>query len=201
MVQATGWQSRFLQALEDTGVIARACRIAGVSQTTVSTRRANDADFAAAVDEALELAADTMEMEARRRAVEGVNEPVVHQGQLTPIWERDADGNVVMIEERVPQPAIGGQPQPDLVTRRPKQLVIDGTPQFLTVKKYSDSLLQFLLKGRRRKVFGDKLEATGADGAPLIPAVDETTAAARIAALMAIAQSRKDAPDDCSDLG
>ena len=36
-----------------------------------------------------------------------------------------------------------------------------------TKRKYSDRLLMFYLKGRRRDVFGDKREITGADGQPL----------------------------------
>lgn len=61
-----------------------------------------------------------------------------------------------------------------------------------TQKRYSDSLLQFLLKGRRRKVFGDKQEITGADGAPLVPELDEDERARRVARLVALAQSRRD---------
>jgi len=37
------------------------------------------------------------------------------------------------------------------------------------VNKYSDRLLEFLIKGQRREVFGDKTELTGKDGADLIP--------------------------------
>lgn len=72
-----------------------------------------------------------------------------------------------------------------------------------TVRRYSDSLAQFLLKGYRRRKFGDKQEITGADGGPL-STVDETRKAARIAALLSLAQQRRDgelpADDDLSDL-
>lgn len=36
-----------------------------------------------------------------------------------------------------------------------------------TVRKHSDTLLIFLLKGRRREVFGDKVEHTGRNGGPI----------------------------------
>jgi hypothetical protein len=36
-----------------------------------------------------------------------------------------------------------------------------------STRRYSDSLLQFLLKGRRREVYGDRTELTGADGGPI----------------------------------
>jgi hypothetical protein len=57
-----------------------------------------------------------------------------------------------------------------------------------TKQTYSDGLLQFLLKGRRREVFGDKQEITGADGAPL--QIDTTTRATRVSQLMALATQR-----------
>lgn len=56
---------------------------------------------------------------------------------------------------------------------------------------YSDGLLQFLLKGRRRSVFGDKTELTGKDGEPL-KFMDETKKASRILALLELAKTRKD---------
>lgn len=72
-----------------------------------------------------------------------------------------------------------------------------------TVRKYSDSLAMFLLKGYRRRKFGDKQEVTGADGGPLA-LVDDTRKAARISALLALAQQRKSnnlpSDDDVSDL-
>lgn len=188
---------KFLVALSETGVMARSARIAGVKYSEVMTLRQRDADFAAACDEAMEIAGDTLEAEARRRAVEGVNEPVVYQGQLTPLWERNADGTTVMEAYEIAPASIGdgGDEVPAVLGTRPKQLVINGVPQFLSVRKYSDTLLQFLLKGRRRAVFGDKQEITGAGGSPLMPG-DETERAARIAALMAIAERRKAAQQD-----
>ena len=62
---------------------------------------------------------------------------------------------------------------------------------------YSDGLLQFLLKGRRREVYGDKQEITGADGAPL--QIDSTTRATRVAQLMAIATTRLALTHDVTD--
>ena len=57
------------------------------------------------------------------------------------------------------------------------------------VQKYSDGLIQFLLKGRRRSVYGDKQEITGADGGPL--QLDDTARAARVASLLELAKQRQ----------
>jgi formylmethanofuran dehydrogenase subunit B len=63
----------FLDALAKCGVVGDALKAAGIkTRITVNRWRESDEAFSAAYDEALETAADTLETEARRRAVEGV---------------------------------------------------------------------------------------------------------------------------------
>ena len=69
----------------------------------------------------------------------------------------------------------------------------NGQPIPLTVRKHSDAILALVLKGRRKKVYADRTELTGVEGAPVV--IDETAKAARLAQLMAIAQQRKDFED------
>lgn len=66
----------FLAALTAAGNVSEACQAAGIGRTAAYAWRAADAEFAAAWDGALEEAADRMEREAFRRAVEGVEKPV-----------------------------------------------------------------------------------------------------------------------------
>jgi hypothetical protein len=75
-------QGRFLQALANTGSVTAATAVAGSSRTRVYELRKADPAFAAAWDEAEEIAIDRLEDEARRRAVEGVAEPLVSAGKL-----------------------------------------------------------------------------------------------------------------------
>jgi hypothetical protein len=180
------WIDPFLTALRTTGNVVQSARAAGTHTSTAYSLRHKDADFAAAWDNALEDATDALEAEARRRALEGVNEPVVYQGQLTPLFEYDDSGKIVM-EEYDTGMVKDGQP---VLSSRPKQLVIDGKPQFLTLNKRSDALLMFLLKGLRKKYGTESHEITGKDGAPLAT-VDETKRAARVAALLELAKTRK----------
>lgn len=182
-------QAEFLRVLAETGVAASAARASGISYSQCFKMRETDADFAAAWADALETATDELEQEARRRALGGYDEPVIHQGQMTPVWERDADGRVVMEKYTYDSPPDKAGKVTQLTAERPKQLVIDGKPQYLTVKKHSDALMMFLLKGNRTK-FKDssKLELSNPDGT-LAP-VDETTKAARLATLIALATSR-----------
>ena len=77
---APDWCEPFLAALRQRGNIRASCEAAGVARTTVYFRRANDPPFAAAMSEAIEDAADDLEAEAWRRAVEGCTRPVYGSG-------------------------------------------------------------------------------------------------------------------------
>lgn len=170
------WITPYLEALRVTGIKAKAARAANVSYATVSAREARDADFAAAIADAMEEAVDKAEAEAWRRGVEGFSEPLTYQGQITYEMEQYSD------EDGTP--------------RYRQRLDELGNPIPVVIRKHSDALLALVLKGRRKKVFADRTELTGADGGPM--QVDSSARAARIAQLMAAAQARK-AEDDALD--
>jgi hypothetical protein len=86
-------RQRFLKALADTGIVSVAVVIAGTSRTRIYELRKQDTLFASAWDEAEEHAADALEAEAWRRAVEGVPEPLVSSGKVV----RDDDGQPIAI--------------------------------------------------------------------------------------------------------
>jgi len=73
--------------------VSRSVKLVGTSAARIYTLRNNDPAFRQAWDEAEEIAADRLEQEAWRRAVEGFEEPVVSAGKLV----LDEDGNAVMI--------------------------------------------------------------------------------------------------------
>jgi len=62
------------------------------------------------------------------------------------------------------------------------------------VLKKSDAMLALVLKGRRKAIYADRTEITGADGGPVAHS-DETTRAARLAHLIDVARLRKEAED------
>jgi hypothetical protein len=86
-------QKRFLEALAETGIVSVAVEIAGTSRTRVYELRKRDAAFAKAWEWAEETAADALEAEAWRRAVNGVQEPLVSAGKVV----RDDDGQPLAI--------------------------------------------------------------------------------------------------------
>ncbi|MEN6583039.1 MAG: terminase [Armatimonadota bacterium] len=74
-------QRTFLDALSKTGIVMKACKAARISRQTVYEHRKNDPEFAAAWNEAIDLAVEAMEAEAHRRAVQGTLKPVFYQGE------------------------------------------------------------------------------------------------------------------------
>jgi hypothetical protein len=134
----------FLKALAQGLSVTRATEAAVIARTTVYYWRQHDPVFAQEWENAMEASADLLEDEARRRAVEGVEENIYYGGKV-----------------------VGA------------------------ARKYSDSLLTMLLKGRRPSVYRDRLSAelSGPDGGPLL--MTDTERGARIEALLAAAERRK----------
>jgi hypothetical protein len=137
-------QDAFLAAFREVGNIYRAAQLVKMDRTQ-HYRWLDDPEYRARFADASDDAVDSLETEARRRAVEGVDEPAG--------WFQGTAGGVV--------------------------------------RKYSDTLLIFLLKGARPEKYRDRLEHTGKDGAP-IEVAQLTTAerAARVAAILAKAEAR-----------
>lgn len=85
----------FLEALAGGASITRSCEAAAIGRTTAYEWRAADEAFAKLWDDALEAGIDLLEDEARRRAVDGVERPVVAMGKIA----RNDDGTVLKIRE------------------------------------------------------------------------------------------------------
>lgn len=107
-------KAAFLLSYAKLGNIKAACEAAKVGRRTHFEWIKADQEYAAAVLEARDLAADVLEEEARRRAVTGVLEPVFQVGE-----------------------EVG------------------------KIRKYSDTLLIFLMKGARPEVYRERFEHSG----------------------------------------
>jgi len=114
------WKRAFLAALAETGIVTRAAEAAGITTKTVYSLREVDDAFAEEWRLARESAADRMEAEALRRAVDGVDEPVFGSG------------------------GVGL-----------------GSVKVGTIRRYSDTLLIFLLKGIRPDKYRERRELSG----------------------------------------
>lgn len=156
----------FLSAVSEGATIGEAAHEAGVNRKTVYRWKESDAEFAEAWDESLEEGTELLEREAVRRAVHGVEEPVIYQGQLTPIYEHNPDGTLKMVETRE-RNAKGRM----VTVYKPVQAVDEqGNPRFLTVRKPSDTLMIFMLKARRPNKYRERGSIDHTTGGKPLPA-------------------------------
>ena len=75
------WIKAFLTQLSVNGNVSAACDAAQIDRKAVYEKRKSDPAFAAQWDTALEIACDSLEAEAWRRAVNGVNSAIYSQGK------------------------------------------------------------------------------------------------------------------------
>ena len=177
----------FCAVLAETCNVGKACSAVDISRYTAYRWRKELPDFSEAWEEAMKAGVLALEDEAHRRAFDGVDEPLSHQGHITPAYTmvRDDDGNPVM----------------DDLTKMPKMAPVynpDGTFKPQTVKKYSDTLAIFLLKAHAPEKYREntRVDLTSSDGSM---EVDDSLRAARVAAILKAATDRKDL-DDISDI-
>lgn len=81
----------FLATLAQTCNVSEAARAAGIGRSSAYEWREDDETFAKAWDEAEQEAADKLEREAWRRAVEGTDKPVTFQGVITATYKEYSD--------------------------------------------------------------------------------------------------------------
>lgn len=85
-------KARFIASFRKEGIVNVAVAAAGWrARSTAKRHRDIDPNFAAAWREAREDAADALEREARRRAVEGVDEPIYYKGEEVGTVRRYSD--------------------------------------------------------------------------------------------------------------
>lgn len=190
------WKPAFLEFLAHTPMPTYAARHVGQERSTVYRARMADPEFAEAWKDAEEQGMDRAEREAYRRGVEGVAKPVIFGGQLTYEVERDANGAPVMVE--VEDVSFDHENKRQVRKRMVEKLVMkDGKPVPIVIREYSDMMLTLMLKGRRKQVFSERTEITGADGGA-IDVNDQTARSQRMMYLLELGRRRSS--NDHSDL-
>lgn len=141
-------KKKFLEAFAKTGIVTPALKTAKIGgRSTLSRWLLDDENFRTLYKEAAEEAADTIELELRTRAIQGLDEVVMYRGE--PVWRRNADGQVQLDENFNPIP--------------------------LTVSRKSDRLLEAHIKAHNVR-YRDKTDITlmGAGGGPVKGALTVT---------------------------
>ena len=83
------FKEAFLAMLTEVPNLTVVCRLLGIDPSNITRARKKDKDFDIGVRGAIEQGYDLIEEEARRRAVDGVVEPIFYQGEQV----MDAYGN------------------------------------------------------------------------------------------------------------
>ena len=73
-------RERFIEVLSESANVTLAAQAIGMARAYMYEVREQDPAFAALWDDALQMAADAMEQEAWRRAMQGTDKPVFYQG-------------------------------------------------------------------------------------------------------------------------
>lgn len=84
-------QRRFLVAFAQTGNVTFSAKEAGIDRTTHYSRWMKEPRYATRFNDAKEQAADVLEGEALRRAVQGIEEPVFYRGERIDTIKRYSD--------------------------------------------------------------------------------------------------------------
>ena len=158
-------REHFVAVLGQTASPTRAAAAVGISRTWAYAARERDLEFRVAWDKAVELAMERLLEESYRRAVDGVEEPVVQGGKV--VWVRDPDS---------------GEERPFSVTR------------------YSDRLMEVLLKFRYPDQMADRLRAdVKVDGLGLAPEALLRMTADERRTLIALLTKYRDASDGSAE--
>ena len=130
----SGMKGIFLKNFSESGFLLQTCERTGVSKSLVLTWLDKDPDFAKKYADANEKVTEICEATALRRAVHGIEVPVIYKGQQA-------------------QELVGYETKADGSPDKTKPIL-----RKLFTKEYSDRLLELILKARNRGKYGDKFE-------------------------------------------
>lgn len=85
------WHDAFLSQLRLVPNVTKACDVANVGRATAYEHRHKMPDFAKSWDDAIDEAIERLEYEMHRRAYEGVNKPIIYQGEITDTYKEYSD--------------------------------------------------------------------------------------------------------------
>lgn len=87
----------FLERLAATGNVTDCAAALRLARPTLYRHRKEDSEFAQAWNEAIELAVEVLEDEAKRRAVDGVEEPVYYKGEVCGTVRKYSDTLLIVL--------------------------------------------------------------------------------------------------------
>jgi hypothetical protein len=180
----------FCAVLAETCNVGKACVAIDVSRYTAYKWRKDMPEFAESWDDAMKAGVLGLEDEVHRRAFEGIDKPLTHQGQFTYLYreEKDADGNAILDEK----------------TNMPRMTPVldeNGNHKVAAIREYSDTLSIFLLKAHAPDKYRENAHLK-LSGSLAIDSMSEAEIRAELAALVAsgVVPTAHDDDNDISGL-
>lgn len=130
---AAPWRALFFEMLRKTGNVSAAARHAGRARAQLYRLRKQDAAFAALWDDALEEAADWLELEALRRAMDGTEEGRYFRGEMIGTITRYSD-SLLMFLLKARRPSVFGTSQAHRLISANDEDSLDGLRRELETK-------------------------------------------------------------------
>ena len=164
--RSLGWEALFLASLLTEGTIAAAAREAGIAYRTVMRKRQKDPAFAEQMRVAQEMHTQALEREMYRRAVEGIEEPIMFRGEVVEKVRRYSD-QLLMFALRARRPDVYRESANNV------NVAVDGRVQFsqpITVVPDADR------RAEVAKILQDALGEERKNDVTLLPAPAELPA-------------------------
>jgi len=98
-------RAKFIATLRKTGIVTDAALVAGHTRKAFYRLREADPAFADEWRDALDEATDSLEKEARRRAIEGCDRPIYQRGQLVG-YEREYSDTLMCLLLKAHRPMV-----------------------------------------------------------------------------------------------
>lgn len=90
-------KKRFLEAFAKHGTVTAACKAAGIGRTTHYDWTHEDPDYADQFEHARDALVDSLEEEAVRRARDGIEKGIYHQGELVAVERQYSDTLLIFL--------------------------------------------------------------------------------------------------------
>ncbi len=90
-------KNKFLKILAETGNISESSKAININRNHMVKIRERDKPFSELWDQAINVGVDTLESEARRRAYNGVDEPVFYRGDICGTIKKYSDTLLIVL--------------------------------------------------------------------------------------------------------
>lgn len=148
----------FLAAYASLGAITKAAQVAGINRRSHYNwheEEGPDGDaYRMAFEDARASACDSLEVEARRRAMSGVDKPVYYQGERVDTLKEYSDTLLIFLLK-------GAMPEKYRENARIEHTGRDGGPIVLSAVSLSDDELESIASGGRQRIVGPPPGANG----------------------------------------